>query len=97
MLTIVLLLNKDLLKETIVLGLWKDIFQYRELIPLLAIGIVKIEKQHLFRITKDSESKLKDEVVRENKKALLQKNPDIALRIDCKIKANEIIRLMNEL
>ena len=38
-----------------------------------------------------------NEIVESNKNSLLQKNPEIALKIDCKIKASEIIRLMNEL
>ena len=32
----------NLLRETIILGLWNSIHQYRELIPLLAMSIVKI-------------------------------------------------------
>ena len=83
------------MKETIVLGLWDAIKQYRELIPLLTMGIVKIENQFLFQV--DGEYKAREDLLKKKKSMLLQKNPDAAMKIECKIKANDIIKLINEL
>lgn len=88
----------NLLKETVLLGLWYHIQDYREIIPQLLMRIIRIEEDKYFH--KDptkSQKKTPDEIVKDNKKLLLLNRADINLSIECKVKAVEIIGLINEL
>lgn len=38
----------SLFKETVLLGLWESIVQFRKLIPLLIMRIIKIENNKIF-------------------------------------------------
>lgn len=77
-----------LFKETILLGLWESITQFRKLIPLLIMKVTKIENKKIFDLEGDNKkSKTATEIVTINKEGLSFNRPEIALNINCKIKA----------
>lgn len=84
-----------LLKETIVLGLWESIEQFRKLIPLIIMRINKIENNKFFE--KEGKASFDISDLRKNKEKLKLNRPELNLMIECKIKATEIFKLMNEL
>lgn len=87
-----------LFKETVLLGLWESIAQFRKLIPLLIMRITKIENKKIFDMEGDSKkSKTPTEVVIMNKEGLSFNRPEIGLNINCKIKATDIFKYINEL
>ena len=87
-----------LFKETVLLGLWESISQFRKLIPLLIMRIIKIENKKIFDNSGDHKaSKTPIEVVVMNKDGLSFNRPEIGLNISCKIKAAEIFKYINEL
>ena len=60
--------------------------------------IIRISENALLdKKEEDKQSKTFEERLLYNKKQLLLNRPEISLIIDCKIKANEIINLMNDL
>ena len=80
------------------LGLWESISQFRKLIPLLIMRIIKIENKKIFDNSGDHKaSKTPIEVVVMNKDGLSFNRPEIGLNINCKIKATEIFKYINEL
>jgi hypothetical protein len=82
----------------VLLGLWESIIQFRKLIPLLIMRIIKIENNKIFDMNGDSKkSKTANEVVNMNKDGLSFNRPEISLNINCKIKASEIFKYINEL
>jgi hypothetical protein len=84
-----------LLKETIVLGLWEKIEKFRKLIPLIIMRINKIENNKFFE--KEGKASFDISDLRKNKEKLKLNRPELNLMIECKIKATEIFKLMNEL
>ena len=87
-----------LFKETVLLGLWESISQFRKSIPLLIMRIIKIENKKIFDNSGDHKaSKTPIEVVVMNKDGLSFNRPEIGLNISCKIKAAEIFKYINEL
>lgn len=94
-----LLIVLNLLKETIVLGLWKSIKFFRELSQLLVRKIAKIESEVFFMAPDSGPGAPKNfnDIVAMNKDKLKLNRPEIAKSIECKIIATEIFRDMNEL
>jgi hypothetical protein len=91
----ILLTVLNLLKETLVLGLWESIDQFRKLIPLLIMRINKIENSKFFE--KEGKANIDVSDVKKNKEKLKLNRPELNLMIECKIQATEIFKLMNEL
>lgn len=85
----------NLLKATVILGLWKTIKSFREIVPLLVSKIAKIETESLFGGKPASETFC--DTIEECKQNLSMNRPEIASAIECKIKATEIYSYMNEL
>lgn len=80
----------NFLKETILLGLWDSITEFRDIIPLLIKNIIKIEA-NVFFLDFDETAKKRytgKDWVDINKDKLKMNRPEIALAIQCKIKAN---------
>ena len=94
-----LLIVLNLLKETIILGLWKSIKFFRELSQLLVIKIAKIESELFFLNPESGPGAPKNinDIVAMNKDRLKLNRPEIAKNIECKIIATDIFRYMNEL
>lgn len=87
----------DLLKTTIELGLWSSIDEFRKLIPLIIMRITKIDSEKFFEATpEEKQGKTSLEIVAKKKEYLQRNQPDISRSIDCKIKATEIFKEMNE-
>jgi hypothetical protein len=84
-----------LFKETVILGLWKSISQFRKLIPLMIMRIIKIDDRRLFNIWTDK--KTVTEVVALNKEEHAFNRPENIQNIQCKTKSAEIFRYINEL
>ena len=57
----------SLFKETVLLGLWESIVQFRKLIPLLIMRIIKIENNKIFDNKGEREGKPGTEIVAINK------------------------------
>ena len=89
----------NFLKETIILGLWESIDYFRQIIPLLIKNITKIEGNIFFEKYDESAKNRYNgrEWVDINKEKLRMNRPEIALQIECKIKATEIFKYMNEM
>lgn len=89
----------NFLKETILLGLWDSIDEFRQIIPLLIKNITKIEGNIFFEKYDESAQNRYNgrEWVDLNKEKLRMNRPEIALQIECKIKATEIFKYMNEM
>lgn len=88
------------LKETILLGLWETIGEFRYIIPLLIKNIIKIDCNFLFEEYDDTAKKRYNsgkEWVDFRKEGLRKNKPEIALAIECKSKATEIFKYMNEM
>ena len=88
------------LKETILLGLWETIDEFRYIIPLLIKNIIKIDCNFLFEDYDDTAKKRYSsgkEWVDFRKEGLKKSKPEIALAIECKSKATEIFKYMNEM
>jgi hypothetical protein len=80
------------------LGLWESITQFRKLIPLLILKITKIENSKIFDIKgENKQGKNSIDIVQINKEGFSFNRPEIALNINCKIKATEIFKYINEL
>jgi len=56
----------SLFKETVLLGLWESIVQFRKLIPLFIMRIIKIENNKIFD-NEEKEGKSGVEIVAINK------------------------------
>lgn len=89
----------DFLKETILLGLWDSIDEFREIVPLLINNITKIECDAFF-LGYDENAKSRyngKDWVDNNKQSLKMDRPEVNLVIQCKIKATEIFKYINEM
>ena len=89
----------NFLMETIILGLWDTIDEFREIIPLLIKNITKIDEYEFFQ-GYDEKTKNRysgKEWVDINKGKLQMNRPEIALMIECKRKATEIFKYINEM
>lgn len=84
-----------LFKETVTLGLWTSMTQFRRLIPVILMRIVKMDDKRLFNINKNN--KTVAEVVAINKEEHSFNRPENIQNIHCKIKSAEIFKYMNEL
>lgn len=85
----------NLLKSTIILGLWKSIKSFRELAPDLLLKITKIDNEYFFSANPKAKSAIEN--VETNKNKLKMNRPEIALSIQCKIRAIEIFKYMYDL
>ena len=64
----ILLTVLNLLKKTILLGLWESIEQFRKLIPLIIMRINKIENNKFFEADEETKQKMNSqEFVKANK------------------------------
>ena len=85
-----------LFKETVQLGLWESVTQFRKLIPMIIMRILKIENSKLFDM-ENAKGRTAPEVIKMNKAGLSFNRPEILLNIHAKIKGSEIFKIMNEL
>ena len=89
----------NFLQETIVLGLWESIDEFRQIIPLLIKNITRIEAGLFFEKYDDVAKNRYNgkEWVEMGKGTLTCDRPEIVLQIQCKIKATEIFKYINEM
>lgn len=83
-----------LFKETVQLGLWTSISQFRQLIPMIISKIIKVENAKIFYKDPDNKKTAVD-IVKDNKEGLSFNRPEILLNIHCKTKAADIFKIMN--